>query len=100
MGKPKSVVDRGIKMVNAIHRAGEFMIVRAKGFHSGFNFGFNVAEAINFALVDWIPIGARAGVCKCSPNNVNINILQLCHKLGLDPNQHIPVDCLHKFKAL
>mmetsp|Transcript_32522 Transcript_32522/g.49744 ORF Transcript_32522/g.49744 Transcript_32522/m.49744 type:complete len:289 (-) Transcript_32522:1110-1976(-) len=99
MVNPKILLDRGIKMVKAIHRAGEFMIVRAKGFHSGFNFGFNVAEAINFALVDWIPIGAKAGVCKCAPNNVKINIRSLCLKLGLDPEQHIPPECMYKFMS-
>ena len=60
---PKVLLDRGVKMVKAIHKQGEFMIVKPKGYHSGFNFGFNIAEAVNFALTDWIPIGSRAGIC-------------------------------------
>lgn len=44
-------------MTKMVHHAGEFMITRASAYHAGFNFGFNVAEAVNFALKSWLDIG-------------------------------------------
>ena len=41
-------------MVKALHKQNEFIISRASAYHSGFNFGFNIAEAVNFALKDWL----------------------------------------------
>ena len=32
------------------------MVTICGGYHAGFNFGFNLAEAVNFALSDWIKI--------------------------------------------
>lgn len=42
-----------------VHREGEFMVTRASAYHSGFNYGYNVAEAVNFALPNWIDIAQK-----------------------------------------
>ena len=52
----------------------EFVIARASAYHSGFNSGFNIAEAVNFALPAWIPIGKKAKYCKCVPDSVRIDM--------------------------
>jgi len=44
---------------------GTFVLVLSSAFHFGFNQGFNVAEAVNFALREWVPHGRRARACVC-----------------------------------
>jgi hypothetical protein len=40
----------------------------------GFNMGFNCAEAVNFALEKWIPVGEKARRCLCDGETVNIDM--------------------------
>lgn len=44
---------------------GEFVLQLPGAFHSGFNYGFNVAEAVNYATPSWIPQGVTADICTC-----------------------------------
>ena len=41
------------------------MITYPRGYHAGFNMGFNCAESVNFALDSWVELGRRAKVCAC-----------------------------------
>lgn len=50
------------------------MVTRARGYHSGFNMGFNIAEAVNFALPTWLEIGKNVSACKCVKDSVSFNM--------------------------
>lgn len=53
---------------------GEFIVLNAAAYHSGFNMGFNCAEAINFATPAWIETGKAAVPCRCRPDVVKISM--------------------------
>lgn len=53
---------------------GEIIITFPYGYHSGFNHGFNIAEAVNFASTRWVEYGKRALQCKCSRDMVTFSM--------------------------
>ena len=71
---PSTLRANGIPFMKAVQNAGEFVITFPGSYHGGFNQGFNIAEATNFATASWISIGRRAGVCRCNPDAVSINM--------------------------
>ena len=48
-----------------VQREHEFVITYPRGYHAGFNLGFNCAESVNFALESWVELGRRAKACQC-----------------------------------
>jgi DNA damage-responsive transcriptional repressor / [histone H3]-trimethyl-L-lysine36 demethylase len=68
------------------------MVSRAAAYHSGFNFGFNIAEAVNFGLPDWLNIGNKVTYCKCVNDSVAINMRSLYKNLELDPAEYLTDD--------
>jgi hypothetical protein len=50
------------------------MISRSAGYHSGFNLGFNIAEAVNFALPAWLEVSQKVTSCTCQKDSVRINM--------------------------
>ncbi|KAI3357475.1 hypothetical protein L3Q82_015889 [Scortum barcoo] len=51
---PNTLMDHGVPIYRTNQCAGEFVITFPRAYHSGFNQGFNFAEAVNFCTVDWI----------------------------------------------
>jgi hypothetical protein len=63
---PATLVKRGIDITRVVQYPGDIVVTFPTGWHSGFNVGFNCAEAVNFVVDQWIPYGMEARVCRCS----------------------------------
>lgn len=65
LASPISLSKSSCKPNCLVQQAGEFVITFPRGYHAGFNLGFNCAESVNFALESWIDIGRKAKACEC-----------------------------------
>jgi hypothetical protein len=72
-----------IKVNKIVHNPGEFVITFPYGYHSGYNLGYNCAEAVNFALDSWLEYGRIAKKCDCSlaQDSVWIDVGEIERKL-------------------
>jgi len=59
--EPEVLRKAGVNVYAVDQRAGQMVITFPQAYHAGFNHGFNLNEAVNFAPADWEPFG-RAGV--------------------------------------
>lgn len=71
---PQILKKYSIPFSRCVQEQGEFMITFPFSYHSGFNHGFNIAEATNFALEYWIEFGKWATRCECSSESVKISM--------------------------
>lgn len=55
-----------------VQNPGEFIITFGGAYHEGFNWGFNIAEAVNLATVKWLEIFSNVDSCKCINDSVKI----------------------------
>ena len=74
---PNFLSKHGVKYNKIVHNEGEFMITYPYGYHAGFNYGYNVAESVNFALDEWFAYAEKARKCECVNYSVGINARQL-----------------------
>ena len=70
---------RSVPIVRTLQRPGEFVVTFPDAFHGGFSHGWNCAEAVNFATIDWIPLG-RTAITKARSLAVAVsrNVRWLC----------------------
>lgn len=59
---PGGLREHGIEVFRVIHRPGSFVLTAPRAYHAGFNCGFNVAEAVNYASCAWFPVGRMAAI--------------------------------------
>jgi hypothetical protein len=85
---PTFLRDRKIPYGRCVQYAGEFVLTFPRGYHSGFNTGFNCAESTNFASPKWIPFGRKAHWCKCEPYTLRINMDSFVERVrSIDPSR-------------
>ena len=63
------------------HKKNEFILVFGGAYHSGFNFGFNIAEAINYGTLHWLQDVPDVKYCKCEKSSVKVNLQELRNNL-------------------
>ena len=80
---PDNLLKEGIKLRRAVQRPREFIVSRAAAYHSGFNAGYNIAEAVNFALPAWISVADKAKSCKCVRDSVRIDMKAFRQAIGM-----------------
>ncbi|KDN53130.1 hypothetical protein K437DRAFT_242549 [Tilletiaria anomala UBC 951] len=56
---PAKLKKEGVRVFACDQRPNEFVITYPKAYHAGFNHGFNLNEAVNFALPDWMDYGLQ-----------------------------------------
>ncbi|XP_041083440.1 lysine-specific demethylase 5B-like isoform X2 [Polyodon spathula] len=56
---PNTLMSHGVPIYRTNQCAGEFVVTFPRAYHSGFNQGFNFAEAVNFCTMDWVPLGRQ-----------------------------------------
>ncbi|KAJ8006852.1 hypothetical protein DPEC_G00111520 [Dallia pectoralis] len=56
---PNVLMAHGVPVFRTNQCAGEFVVTFPRAYHSGFNQGYNFAEAVNFCTADWLPMGRQ-----------------------------------------
>ncbi|KAH9986867.1 JmjC domain, hydroxylase-domain-containing protein [Russula vinacea] len=77
LASPMMLAKTSCRPNTLVQNAGEFVITFPRGYHAGFNLGFNCAESVNFALDSWIDVGRKAQACNCVNYSVRINVDEL-----------------------
>jgi histone demethylase JARID1 len=57
LASPSYLADHGVDVFRVDQHPGEFIVTFPRAYHAGFNNGFNVAEAVNFAPAHWLAMG-------------------------------------------
>lgn len=76
MVSPAILKKAGIPFTTTVQYPGDVIVTFPGSYHAGFNTGFNIAEATNFAVPEWIPYGKKAKVCLCRPDSVRIDMIK------------------------
>lgn len=87
---PNILMKANVPIYRTDQRAGEFVVTFPRSYHTGFNQGYNFAEAVNFAPADWISIGRECvnhysslkRICVFSHDELICNMVSSCDDLA------------------
>ena len=57
---PQYCKSQGVDVFHLVQEPGSYVITFPRAYHAGFSHGWNSAEAVNFATLDWFPFGRAA----------------------------------------
>lgn len=60
MFHPVELMKAGITVGRVVQRPGTITVTAPRAHHCGFNLGFNIAEAVNYAGPQWFPLGRKS----------------------------------------
>jgi histone demethylase JARID1 len=60
MISPTSLLANKVQVHHTVQAPGDFIVTFPQAYHAGFSHGWNMAEACNFALPEWLPFGRKA----------------------------------------
>lgn len=63
-----------VKISKIAQEPGEFIVLFSGAYHHGFNWGYNIAEAVNYATLSWLDYFPSSKSCRCTSDSVSI-----CH---------------------
>lgn len=63
-----------LRITKTEHTEHTIIAVLGGSYHTGFNFGFNVAEAVNYGTLDWLRQLIESQSCSCSRNSVKASV--------------------------
>lgn len=81
MINPSTFVAAGVRVTRALHTPGTFIVTFPQAYHAGFSIGWNVAEAVNFATIDWLKWGRQSELVYMSARRqsvVSVDHLSMC----------------------
>lgn len=92
LASPTLLSENACKPNTLVQRAGEFVITFPRGYHAGFNLGFNCAESVNFALESWLELGKRARACECVNFRYVVSSLSFAFLFLMDNCDSVRID--------
>ncbi|KRX36795.1 Lysine-specific demethylase 4E [Trichinella murrelli] len=75
------ISSAGIPVRQVVQLPGEFILTYPGAYHSGFNLGYNCAEAVNFAMKSWIDYSLKVKFCLCGHSTVRFDMVTVLDKL-------------------
>ncbi|KAG6879106.1 hypothetical protein C0992_005132 [Termitomyces sp. T32_za158] len=99
LASPTTLAQSSCRPNFLVQHSGEFVITFPRGYHAGFNLGFNCAESVNFALESWLELGRRAKACECVGDSVTIDVDQLLADRAAEAGNPPPAAALLPAKA-